>query len=118
MRRMLILSLALLALVGFLAPPAAFAQAPAGAPAPTFTITGFIDNVTTYTHNISGYDSNLNRSRDNQWYGRIRGRFDIIGQVGPAKAVFGFEIDAYWGQPGFLDRNIRPGFQSGTLNST
>ena len=36
-------------------------------------------------------------------YGRTRGRFDIIGEVGQAKAVFGFEIDAYWGQTGFSD---------------
>jgi hypothetical protein len=104
---MSILALAVLALVGFLAPPAAFAQAPAAAPAPTFAITGFIDNVTTFASNISGYDSNINR-RDTQWYGRTRGRFDIIGQVGPAKAVFGFEIDAYWGNVGFLDSVMGP----------
>src|SRR6266702_2309644 len=117
MRRMFVLSLALLALIGFLVPLPAFAQAPAAAPAPTFAITGFIDNVTTFTHNISGYDSNVNRSRDNQWYARTRGRFDIIGQVGPAKAVFGFEIDSVWGQTGFIDSNNGPGCVAGGANA-
>src|SRR6266700_2164710 len=78
MRRMLVLSLALLALVGFLAPPQAFAQAPAAAPAPTFA---------------------------------------IIGQVGPAKGVFGFEIDEVWGQTGFIDSNNGPGCVGGNANS-
>src|SRR6266446_6918687 len=111
MRRMSILALAVLALVGFLVPPEAFAQA--AAPAPTFTITGLMDNVTTYTRNMSTYDFNIGRKRDSQWYGRTRGRFDIIGQVGAAKAVLGLEIDAYWGQTGFLDSNLGPGCVAG-----
>src|SRR5713226_3363841 len=117
MRRMFILALAVLALVGFLAPPEAFAQAPAAAPTPTFTITGFMDNVTTFARNMSTYDFNVSRKRDSQWYGRTRGRFDIIGQVGPAKAVFGFEIDSYWGQTGFIDSNNGPGCVSGSASS-
>src|SRR5215469_877906 len=122
MRRVSILALAVLALVG-VAPPDAFAQAPppgtpAAAPAPTFTITGFIDNVASFVQNMSTYDVNLNRNRDKQAYGRTRGRFDIIGQVGPAKAVFGFEIDGYWGQTGFADSNVGPGcFAGGSSNS-
>ena len=117
MRRMFVLSLALLALVGFLAPPEAFAQAPAAAPAPTFAITGFIDSVTTFARNLSGYDNNVSRNRDSQWYARTRGRFDIIGQVGQAKAVFGFEIDEVWGQTGFIDSNNGPGCIGGNANS-
>ena len=39
MRRMLVLSLALMALLGFVAPPDVFAQA--AAPTPKATITGF-----------------------------------------------------------------------------
>jgi hypothetical protein len=109
MRRMLVLALALLAFVGFLAPPEVFAQAPAAAPTPTATITGFIDNVGTWVHNTSIYDTNVNRSRDTYMYGRTRGRFDIIGQVGQAKAVFGFEIDGFWGQTGFVDTDHGPG---------
>ncbi len=118
MRRMSILALAVLALVGFVAPLEVFAQAPAAAPAPTFTITGFIDNVATYTSNMSQYDVNLRRNRDTQAYGRTRGRFDIIGQVGPAKAIFGFEIDSYWGQTGFIDSNNGPGCVAGGSNAS
>ena len=107
MRRMLVLSLALMALLGFVAPPDVFAQA--AAPTPKATITGFIDNVGTYTQNMSTSDLNVNRNRDHQVYGRTRGRFDIVGEVGQAKAVFGFEIDSYWGQTGFIDSNNGPG---------
>ena len=107
MRRMLVLSLALMALLGFVAPPDVFAQA--AAPTPKATITGFIDNVGTFTQNMSTSDLNVNRNRDHQVYGRTRGRFDIVGEVGQAKAVFGFEIDSYWGQTGFIDSNNGPG---------
>src|SRR5437867_8912691 len=96
MRRMLVLSLALMALLGFVAPPDVFAQA--AAPTPKATITGFIDNVGTWTQNMSTSDLNWGRNRDHQVYGRTRGRFDIVGEVGQAKAVFGFEIDSYWGR--------------------
>ena len=119
MRRMLILSLALLALLGFVAPPDVFAQA--AAPTPKATITGFIDNVGTWTQNMSSSDLNWNRNRDHQVYGRTRGRFDIVGEVGQAKAVFGFEIDAYWGQTGFSDTTSigkgEPCFTTGTNNA-
>src|SRR5499433_1970959 len=119
MRRMLVLSLAVMALLGFVAPPDVFAQA--AAPTPKATITGFIDNVGTWTQNMSTSDLNWNRNRDHQVYGRTRGRFDIVGEVGQAKAVFGFEIDAYWGQTGFSDTssigNGEPCFTTGTVNS-
>jgi len=104
---MLVLALALLAFVGFVAPPEVFAQA--AAPTPTFTITGLMDNMYTWVHNASIADLNVNRSRDTFSYGRTRGRFDIIGQVGQAKAVYGFEIDSVWGQTGFTDSNMTPG---------
>ena len=107
MRRILFLSLALVALLGFVAPPDVSAQA--AAPVPKFTINGSIDNVGTWTQNMSTSDFNVNRNRDHQMYGRTRGRFDIIGEVGAAKGVFGFEIDSYWGQTGFIDSNNGPG---------
>jgi hypothetical protein len=107
MRRILFLSLALVALLGFVAPPDVSAQATA--PTPKFTITGLIDSVGTWTQNMSTSDLNANRNRDHQVYGRTRGRFDIIGEVGAAKGVFGFEIDSYWGQTGFIDSNNGPG---------
>src|SRR4029450_7065871 len=115
MRRMLVLSLALMALLGFVAPPDVFAQA--AAPTPKATITGFIDNVGTWTQNMSTSDLNWNRNQDHRVYRRTRRRFDIVGEGGQAKAVFGFEIDAYWGQTGFIDSNNGPGcVTSGTTS--
>ena len=111
MRRLLVLAVALVAVLGMLAPPAL-----AQAPAPKVTITGFIDTVGTYAKNLSTYDFNIKRDNDTQAYGRNRGRFDIIGEVGKAKAVFGFEIDSYWGQTGFVDSNNGPGYQCSSLS--
>src|SRR5712691_8855643 len=115
MRRILFLSLALVAVLGFVAPPDVSAQA--AAPAPKFTITGLIDNVGTWTQNMSTSDLNVNRNKDHQFYGRTRGRFDIIGEVGAAKGVFGFEIDSTWGQTGFIDSNNGPGCASASSTS-
>jgi hypothetical protein len=102
MRRLLVLAVALVAVLGMLAPPAM-----AQAPAPKVTITGFIDEVGTFGKNLSDYDNNYNRQKDTQATGRTRGRFDIIGEVGKAKAVLGIELDAFYGQTGnndtFLD---------------
>jgi hypothetical protein len=100
MKRIFILALVSLTLIGLMA-PASFAQAPA----PKVTINGLIDNVGTYTRNMSAYDFNLGRDQDKQLYGRTRGRFDFIGEVGKAKGVLGIEIDSYWGQTGFGDSN-------------
>jgi hypothetical protein len=103
MRRILLLSLALVALLGFVAPPDVLAQATA--PTPKFTITGLIDTVSSYSRNVSNADGIFNR-QDKEWYARNRGRFDIIGEVGPAKGVIGFEIDMGWGQAGSNDSTI------------
>jgi hypothetical protein len=102
MRRTLFLALALLAAFA-VAVPVADAQTPN--PNAKFTISGLIDNVGTYTRNMSAFDFNLARNNDAQFYGRTRGRFDIIGEIGKAKAVLGIEIDEYWGQTGFGDSN-------------
>ena len=83
----------------------------AHAPAPKVTITGLIDQIGTYTSNMSTYDLNYGRSQDDEAYGRTRGRFDIVGEVGQAKAVLGFEIDAYWGQSGNTDSAVTGGKQ-------
>lgn len=112
MRRILFLSLALVALLGFVAPPDVFAQA--AAPTPKFTITGLIDNVTSYSRNVSNVDGIFNLN-DKQWYARTRGRFDIIGEVGPAKGVFGFEFDHVYGQAGSNDSTIN---SSGPVTGT
>jgi hypothetical protein len=102
MRRVLALALAL-AILG-VAVPGAWAQ-PA-APTPQVTITGFIDTVTSWSKNLQ--DNRFDRTGDTEWYARNRGRFDIIGQLGTAKAVFGFEIDSVWGTTaiGGQDNNL------------
>jgi hypothetical protein len=114
MRRLLVFAVALVAVLGMLAPPAM-----AQAPAPKVTITGFIDEVGTFGKNLSDYDNNYSRQKDTQATGRTRGRFDIIGEVGKAKAVLGIELDAFYGQTGnndtFLDTrsNLTGGITQG-----
>ena len=103
----LMIALALVAL----AAPMAFAQAPA----PKVTINGFIDNLTTYSQNISNYNGGVFNRKDSMWWGRTRGRFDIIGEVGKAKAVFGFELDHVYGQAGSNDSTI---VNAGTTSAT
>jgi hypothetical protein len=103
MRRLLVVAVALVALFGLVVP--AMAQAPA----PKVTITGTIDQVGTYTSNMSKYDLNYGRARDEELYGRTRGRFDVVGEVGRAKAVLGIEIDSYYGQTSNSDRNVPAG---------
>jgi hypothetical protein len=90
MRRGLTLALAVLALLGVLAPPS-FAQAPA----PKVTVNGLIDTITTAAKNI---DANFSDARDSGWWARNRGVFTITGEVGKAKGVLALEIDLGWGQ--------------------
>ncbi len=107
MRRTLVLALTALALLGVVTPDA-YAQMPAaapGAPTPTFKITGFIDELGTYSRNVSVGDGDLHRI-DTTFYGRTRGRFDIIGEYGKAKAVLGLELDFAYGQTGSGNSNI------------
>jgi len=94
----LMIALALVAL----AAPLAYAQAPA----PKVTINGLIDNVTSYSQNISNYNGGLFNRKDSMWYYRTRGRFDIIGEVGKAKGVLGLELDHIFGQAGSNDSTI------------
>ena len=56
-------------------------------------------------------DSLAYRSGEQEWYARNRGRFDIIGQLGMSKAVWGFEIDSVWGTTaiGGQDNNLAAG---------
>jgi len=110
MRRLLAVAVTLVAVFGLVVP--AMAQAPA--PAPKVTITGTIDQIGTYTKNMSVYDLNYGRSRDDQLYGRTRGRFDIVGEVGAAKAVLGIEIDAYYGQTSATDSLMPRGTAAGS----
>jgi hypothetical protein len=111
MRRNVFVALALLVAIATMA-PVVEAQAPA-APVPKVTITGFIDAMTTYSRNVSNADGLFNR-QDKQWYARSRGRFDIIGEVGPARAVFGFELDEVYGQAGVANSTIVNGAATST----
>lgn len=92
------------AIVGILAPPAL-----AQAPSPKVTINGLIDNVGNYNRNqsMTHSDFDITRSQD-EMYGRTRGRWDIIGEVGRAKAVLGLEVDLLYGQTGAADSCAGP----------
>jgi hypothetical protein len=104
-RRVMVVALTAVALLGVIA-PGAYAQAPAApAPVPTFKITGFIDELITYSNNTSNFDFDLHR-KDYLFYGRTRGRFDIVGEYGKAKGVLGMELDFAYGQTGATSSNI------------
>ncbi len=81
--------------LAMLAPPAL-----AQAPAPKVTINGLVDNVISWSRNMSIADLNVSRGGDSEWYARTRVRPDITGEVGTTKFVFGVEIDAAWGDTG------------------
>ena len=94
MRRSGIFGLALLSVTLMVAPAAA---------QPKVTITGFIDQVSSWTNNMSFSDLNLARHTDREWYARSRTRPDIIAEVGTTKFVLGIEIDYVYGQTGATD---------------
>jgi len=103
MRKLLVVTLALVALIGTMA-PGAFAQ-PAAAPPPlTFNINGFLDTITSASHNLR--DANFTRVGDKEWYARNRGRINIEGRAGTAVFVWGIEIDTTWGQTSATDNNL------------
>ena len=106
MTRVLSLALIALAIVGG---TVSGAGAQPAAPVPQVTITGFIDTISSWSKNVN--DSLAYRSGEKEWYARNRGRFDIIGQLGQAKAVWGFEIDSVWGTTaiGGQDNNLANG---------
>jgi hypothetical protein len=82
---------------------------------PKVTITGFVDNVTSWTSNMSVVDINPARTGDKEWYARTRVRPDITAEVGTTKFVLGLEIDSVWGQTGAAD-NVGPN-RSGASSS-
>lgn len=105
MKRGLGLVLAVLAVLA-LAVPQAFAQAPA-APTTKVTITGFVDNISSYTRNLSIADLTMSQNRDSEWYARTRVRPDITAELGSTKFVLGLEMDAAWGQTGASDNTAQ-----------
>ena len=106
MKRFIVLTLAVVALVGTMA-PAAFAQAPPAAPPLKFDINGFLDTISSFSKNLR--DLNFTRPGDTEFYARNRGRFNIEGRAGNAVVVWGIEIDSTWGQVGTADNNLSAG---------
>jgi hypothetical protein len=103
MKRFIVLTLAVVALVGTMA-PGAFAQAPPAAPPLKFDINGFLDTISSMSKNLR--DLNFTRSGDTEWYARNRGRFNIEGRAGTAVVVWGIEIDSSWGTSSGQDNNL------------
>src|SRR5919108_6199164 len=97
MRRVGIFLLVLIALVAMTGPVSA---------QPKVTITGFVDNVTSWSSNMSVADINPARTSDREWYARTRVRPDITAEVGTTKFVLGLEIDTTWGQTAPQDTNV------------
>ena len=102
MRRIFVLALAALALLGVVTPDA-FAQAPT----PTFKINGLIDQCDDVFPQYEQLRRRPRQERQAVVHGRTRGRFDFIGEVGKAKGVLGIEIDLAYGQTGAGDNNIQ-----------
>jgi len=80
-------------ITAMLAPPVL-----AQAPAPSVTIAGVFEQVTSAGKNF--YDGNFARDNDREWYARTRFRPDFTFEVGRTKAVLGLEIDLMYGQAG------------------
>ena len=112
MRRVAVLLLAVVALLGILAPPA-LAQTPAPAPAapptPKVTINGLVDFATTIHHNWDGLDL-TDGGKDEGWYSRQRGLFTFTGEIGKAKGVMAIELDIH---NGFTDNTGATGQANG-----
>jgi hypothetical protein len=89
MRKFSLFALAVLVVIGMLAPPS-FAQAPA----PKVTINGLVDFVTTAYKNLS-YQANqdVTNNKETNWYSRERGVFTLTGEVGRVKGVWAIELD-------------------------
>ena len=102
MRKLLVVTLALVALIGTMA-PGVFAQ-PVAPPPLTFNINGFLDTISSASHNLR--DLNFTRVGDKEWYARNRGRINIEGRAGTAVFVWGIEIDTVWGQVSGTDNNL------------
>ncbi len=92
------------AFIAVLASPG-FAQAPA----PKVTINGIVDNLVNWNRNQSMTHADFDiASPETEAYGRTRGRWDVTGEVGRAKAVLGLELDLIYGQTGAADSCAAP----------
>jgi len=112
MRRSVVVVLAVLAILGLLAPPS-FAQAPA----PKVTINGLVDFVTTAYKNWSQVGGqaggvagqpDITNSKEKGWYSRERGVFTLTGEVGKVKGVWAIELD-FTNGAGNFNASSQPG---------
>jgi hypothetical protein len=112
MRRSVVVVLAVLAILGLLAPPS-FAQAPA----PKVTITGLVDFVTTAYKNWSQNAApaggvpgqpDVTNAKERGWYSRERGVFTLTGEVGKVKGVWAIELD-FTNGAGNFNASSQPG---------
>lgn len=119
MRRCWVFAVAGLPFLGMLSPPAFAAEAPKVA------IHGVLDSVTAWAQNLGDLDQTTD---EKFWYSRHRGQFNIIAQVGKAKAVYGFELDFVNGKNfrsipgplalGFLDCGFDLGIDEAPIDET
>jgi hypothetical protein len=116
MRRSVVVVLAVLAILGMLAPPS-YAQSPA----PKVTITGLVDFVTTGYKNWSQSAAqagavpgqpDITNAKETGWYSRERGVFTLTGEVGRVKGVWAVELDFTNGAG-----NFNASSQSGSLTT-
>src|SRR5881409_2119336 len=114
MRRFLTVVASVFVILVLLAPYADAQQTTAAGPSPKVTINGVIDNVTSWSRNMSLADVNLTRV-DKEWYARTRARPDITGELGTTKFVLGLELDYTWGStcPNGQDVNVRCSNEAG-----
>jgi hypothetical protein len=113
MRKSVLVALAVLVVLGMLAPPS-FAQAPA----PKVTINGLVDFVTTaymngaFTNNQAGQSPNLPDgtlgNKEKGWLSRERGVFTLTGEVGRVKGVWAVELD-FTNGAGNFNASSQPG---------
>jgi hypothetical protein len=112
MRRSVVVVLAVLAIIGLLAPPS-FAQAPA----PKVTINGLVDFVTTAYKNWSQSGAqagaavgqpDATNSKERGWYSRERGVFTLSGEIGRVKGVWAIELD-FTNGAGNFNASSQPG---------
>ncbi|HEY7647606.1 MAG TPA: hypothetical protein VID04_01275 [Methylomirabilota bacterium] len=107
MRRVVVLLLSAVAILGILTPPVlAQTPAPAPAPMPKVTINGLVDFVTTAYGNWPDLD--VTDPRDKGWYSRERGVFTFTGEIGKAKGVWAVELD-------FTNGFVGPGNSGGAV---
>jgi len=118
MRSFLSVVASVFVILALLVPYADAQQTTAAGPTPKVTINGLIDNVTSWSRNMSLRDLDSSRV-DKEFYARTRARPDITGELGTTKFVLGLEIDYTWGStcPSGNDVSFRCSTEAGGFGS-